>query len=302
MEQFEYSRDFEEQITRLHRGKEDWPRYRAYLRAHLGGPHSRVVQYTKYLCPEIEYHCGKLQGKRVLDFGCGTGATTAALAHYCEQVTAFDIDEESIEICKQRIEEHGFENRVRFFCADDVDQVKDILGTFDIILMNGVVEHIPLSRSGLRRRIIRSLFDLLETPGYLFITDTPNRLWPRDSHSTGLWWIPWTKPGSAWAYRRAVRKGRHSDAPTISQGPLGLEEVGAWGATYWEIEGYLRGEKFVCLNMVSGHDRHFAHAFPGTWKRTVFEAVMYLLAVKLLRVPITALYKTITNLVMKKRR
>ena len=176
MDRFEYSNDFKALIVRLHRGKEDWPNYPKYIRDHLGGPDSRVMTYMRYLCPEIEYHCGSLKAKRVLDFGCGTGATTAALAHFCEQVTAFDIDEESITICKKRLEEHNLESRVSLYHAADIDEVKDSLGTFDLILANGVIEHIPLTRSGLRRRIMLSLFHLLRNNGYIYINDTPNRL------------------------------------------------------------------------------------------------------------------------------
>ena len=299
MDTFDYSKEFEELIVRLRRGKENWPNYQNYIKAHLGGPDSRVVQFTKQLCLEIEYHCGSLENKRILDFGCGTGATTAALAQYSKQICAFDIDKGSIEICKRRIREHGMESSVQFYCADDLDKVKSSMGTFDLILLNGVIEHIPLTKIGLRKKIIRSLFTLLKRPGYLFINDTPNRLCPFDFHSTQLWWIPWTKPGSEWAYRRAVKKKRHSDAPTISEGPLGLEEVGAWGATYWEIMNYLDGERFICLNTISGHNRHIYYSFRGSWKRVVFEFVMYWFTVKLLHLPITAFAPGIANLVIK---
>jgi len=223
MDTFDYSEDFKRLIIRLHRGKENLPGYQNYLKAHLGGPDSRVVLFTKYLCPEIEYHCGSLKDKRILDFGCGTGATTAALAQYSEQICAFDTDNESIEICRRRISEHGLDSKVQFYHADNLDKVKDSMGTFDLILLNGVIEHIPLTKTGLRRKIIQSLFDLLKTPGYLYINETPNRLYPFDFHTTQLWWIPWTKPSSEWSYRRAVKKGRHSDFPTISKGSLGLE-------------------------------------------------------------------------------
>ena len=300
MDTFDYSKHFQELIAHLLRGTENWPNYQNYLRDHLGGPNSRVVTYTKYLCREIEYHCGSLKDKRILDFGCGTGATTAALATYSEQVCAFDIDEESMQICKRRISEHGLESRVQFYCADELDKGKDSMGTFDLILVNGVIEHIPLTKTGLRKRIIRSLFELLRTDGCLYINDTPNRLLPVDFHTTQLWWIPWTRAGSECAYRRAVRKGRYSDAGAKSSGPLGLEEAGAWGATYWEITSYLKDKEFVCLNIVDGHNRHLYYMYPRTWKRSVFEFIMYYSVVKLLRIPMNAFAQSIPNLIIKK--
>jgi len=310
---FHYSKEFVKSIEYLHRGMENWPNYQDYIEDHLGGPNSRVIKFTKYLCPEIEYHCGNLKDKKILDFGCGTGSTTVALAQNSEKVYAFDIDDESIEISKQRINEHGLNSRVQFLCSDDINTYKDSIGTFDLIVVNGVIEHIPLSRTGLRKKIMLSLFELLNKSGHIFINETPNRLWPYDFHSTQLWWLPWTKPGSEWAYNRAVKKGRYSDAPRISKGPLGLEEVGVWGVTYWEVKSYFEGQQFVCLNVLNGHNRHLHYlnrdvhySFPGMWKRTLartlvaFEFVMYYFAAKLFKIPITAFYPNIINLVIKR--
>ena len=163
----------------------------------------------------------------------------------------------------------------------------------------------PLTKSGVRRRTIRTLFKMLRKAGYLYINETPNRLCPKDFDTTLLWWIPWTKPGSKWAYRGAVRKGRHSDVPTLSEAPLGLEERGAWGATYWEIKSYLKEEKISsCLNTLSGHDRHINYEsaldWISGWKRSLFELLVYWFAVKLLRTPITAFTPAISSLVIKK--
>ncbi len=297
---FEYSHDFLQRIVDLHRGKESWPNYSNYLRDHLGGPESRLVWFETQLCPEIEYRCGALKDKRILDFGCGTGSTTAALAMRSAHVCAFDTDHESIDICRQRIEEHRLGGNVEFHCTPDVMQIDARIGTFDLILLSGVLEHIPLSKTGLRGRTLRALLRMLRTGGYLFIHDTPNRLWPIDFHSTQLWWIPWMTPGSRRAYRRAVGKGRHSPAPTISAGPLGLEEVGAWGTTYWEITTSLRGEQFICLNVLDGHDRRIHYSRDRRWKQAIFEFALYYPAVKLLRAPITAFAPFITNLVIQR--
>jgi SAM-dependent methyltransferase len=286
-------------VVRLHRGKEDWPGYEGYVRDHMGGPHSRVVKFSNVLCREIEHHCGSLQNARVLDFGCGTGATTAALASVAREVVALDLDEESLAICKQRMKEHGLADKVAFHRASDFDAISPELGTFDIVLVNGVIEHIPLSSEGLRRRIVRALFSMVRAGGFLYINETPNRVWPYDDHSTKLWWIPWTKPGSSWAYQRAVAKGKHSDAPTHSPGPLGLEEVGAWGATYWELASYLEDLPFAIVNKRSGHDRHLYYSDHSDRGRSIFEALVFLL-VKLLGAPMTALAPDLTNLAIQK--
>jgi 2-polyprenyl-3-methyl-5-hydroxy-6-metoxy-1,4-benzoquinol methylase len=297
---FQYSTEFYNMIVQLHRGKENWPNYAKYLEAHMGGPHSRLRIFFEELCPEIQYHCGSLQHKRILDFGCGTGASSVALAQFTREVVAYDIDSESIRICQQRVFEHGMEPKVSVFAGNDIAADSNNLGKFDIIVMNGVLEHMPLTTPHLRAKIIQKLWTLLEDSGYLVVNETPNRLYPFDFHSTQLWWIPWTQPGSKWAYEQAVSKGRHSDAPTISPGPLGLEEVGAWGATYWEILTYLKEKRFVCVNVMDGHSRHITFVRDGGWQRQVFEFFLYYTAVKICNIPLTALAPMLTNLVIKK--
>jgi 2-polyprenyl-3-methyl-5-hydroxy-6-metoxy-1,4-benzoquinol methylase len=297
---FEYSEGFRRRIAELHRGKESWPNYGNYLRDHLGGPGSRIAWFRAELIPEIEHRCGPLEGRRVLDFGCGTGSTTAALAERAADVCAFDVDRESLEICEQRASEHGLLDRMEFRCAPDVRELDGLEGSFDLVLLNGVLEHIPLSAGGLRESILRSLERLLRGGGHLYINDTPNRLWPIDFHSTQLWWIPWMPPGSAVAYRLAVARGRHTQAPTVSDGPLGLEEVGAWGATYWEIMAALRGTGCVCQNLLEGGDRRLHYTKPAGRKLELFERLVHYPAVRILKAPLTAFAPFLTNLVLRK--
>lgn len=299
---FEYSQEFKNLIIELHRGKEALPFYQSYINAHLGGPNSRLSNFVKYLYPEIRYHCGELSPKRVLDFGCGTGATTVALAMHCSQVVAFDIDQRSITACEKRLIEHNLIDKIHLLCAVDFENMIGKVGTFDFILLNGVIEHIPLSKIGLRKKVLQMLFDILNLKGVLYINKTPNRLWPIDRHTTQLWWIPWTRPGSTWAYSKAVRRGKHFDNPeTHSYGPLGLEERGAWGATFFEIKEYLSGKSFEIVNSLAGHNRHLSYTQRGeNIQRRIFDFFVYTFFSRWTKIPITAVAPFITHLVIQK--
>jgi 2-polyprenyl-3-methyl-5-hydroxy-6-metoxy-1,4-benzoquinol methylase len=299
---FEYSPDFEEGVRRLHRGKERWPRYRTYLAHHLGGRDSRLSAFVTWLCPEIERRCGSLAPLRVLDFGCGTGATTVALALHAREVVGFDVHEESLELNRQRLAEHGVTERVRLFHAPDFRRIEDRAGTFDLILINDVLEHVPLSRTGLRRELVRTLFRRLEPGGVLYVHQSPNRLWPRDVHTTGLWWIPWTRPGSTWAYGRAVARGAHQENPeTHAPGPLGLEQRGAWGITYFELRGYLSDLPHEVLNRRPEQARHVSFLQPPTSrKRRLWDAVLYHGICRWTGVPLTAFSPMILHLAFRR--
>jgi SAM-dependent methyltransferase len=299
---FEYSQEFKNLIIDLHRGKEALPFYQSYINAHLGGPSSRLSDFVRYLYPEIRHHCGELSSQRVLDFGCGTGATTAVLAMHCSQVVAFDIDQRSITVCEKRLVEHHLMDKAQLLCAGGFENIIEKVGTFDFILLNGVIEHIPLSKIGLRKKILQMLFDILNLKGVLYINKTPNRLWPIDRHTTQLWWIPWTRPGSTWAYSRAVRMGKHFDNPeTHSCGPLGLEERGAWGATFFEIKKYLFGKSFEIVNSLPGHNTHLSYAQRGeNIQRRIFDFLAYTFFSRWTKIPITAVAPFLTHLVIRK--
>jgi 2-polyprenyl-3-methyl-5-hydroxy-6-metoxy-1,4-benzoquinol methylase len=297
---FEYSHEFEESIIEFHKGKERLTFYKDSVMDHLGGPKSRLSAFVQFLYPEIEYHCGDLESKRVLDFGCGTGATTVTLAMHCKNVVAYDINKKSVEICKKRLEEHGLADRVKIYWASDISELAGQLGKFDLILSNAVLQNVPLSIKGLRENIIKTLFSLLNKQGCLYINETANRLWPKDDNTTKLWWIPWTKPGSQWAYKKAIKAKRHVENPeTHSNGPLGLEERGAWGVTYFELKRYLKGQPYEVVNSLPGHNKHRVYKV-GKAKTRVAEFVIYWLVSKWTKIPVTALTPSLLHLMFRK--
>ena len=165
---------------------------------------------------------------------------------------AFDVNAEAVAITRARLREHGL-GHVAVHHADSYRDVADQLGSFDLVVAHAVFEHVPLSVPGLRADVMRQAFDALSPGGHLFISESPNRLMPRDIYCTGLWFIPWTRGGSTWAYRRAIRAGRHTDPD--GRGPISLEERGAWGFTYWTVRRALRERPHEVVNAQPGHDR-----------------------------------------------
>ena len=100
----------------------------------------------------LQNYSGVRSDLRVLDLGCGPGYVTAYLPN-CAYV-GFDLDERYIRYAKKHYgERHAFHCR-----AFDSDQLDD-LGEFDLVLMNGLLHHLPddqacelieLSRSALK--------------------------------------------------------------------------------------------------------------------------------------------------------
>lgn len=81
---------------------------------------------------------GRKRPERILDFGCGVGDTTAALAQqFCAaEVLGMDTATDALRVARAR---HA-SSRVAFIGPDDLPDA----GVFDLCYANGVFHHIPL--------------------------------------------------------------------------------------------------------------------------------------------------------------
>lgn len=86
---------------------------------------------------------GDLEGKSVLDFGCGEGVYTTELAWLGAGVTGVDLSPELIEVAQRRVELDGTAERVRLI-AGDILEMDHLAGSFDVVLCNAVLHHVPL--------------------------------------------------------------------------------------------------------------------------------------------------------------
>lgn len=84
----------------------------------------------------------RLEGLRVLDFGCGPGVISMLLANRAREVVGVDHWEERIVSARQQADAHGVDN-VRFECLDarDVGAIQ-ALGGFDVVVCWGVLHRV----------------------------------------------------------------------------------------------------------------------------------------------------------------
>ena len=288
-----YSTDFDDALRAFlaTRGGDKWHVL------HGNGPRSRMARFESSTLRELILHTGELDGKRVLDFGCGSGTITPSLALRAKEVVAFDVNAEAVAVTRARLHEHGLDH-VAVHHADSYREVADQLGTFDVVIAHAVFEHVPLSMPGLRADVIRQAFDAVAPGGHLFISESPNRLVPRDIYCTGLWFVPWTRGGSTWAFRRAIRTGRHTDPH--GRGPISLEERGAWGFTYWTVRRALRDRPHDVVNAEPGHDRWVRYHRRLSLKRRACESAIYHLVTRPTRTPIVAFAPMLSPLVVRR--
>jgi len=200
--------------------------------------------YTHLKTAMERFRLDLLAGKLILDYGCGSGASSIVLCNLgADNIEAIDITEDYIEIAKLRARECMLNAKINFQRIIDTTKLPFENERFDIVLCNALIEHIPPT---LRRAHLLEIWRVLKPGGKLLITETPNALWPKDMHTTGLWLIPYLPMKLARKYAIAFSELVQSDES--------LEDLlarGIRGTTYFEIIRCLKGKRFTVLNRLS---------------------------------------------------
>lgn len=120
----------------------------------------------------------KSNGGRILDFGCGYGATSRALARTFGQVIALDGSEDRIRLLNIACKQDRIEN-VTTVCHTDVERLPFADASFDAVVLIGVFEYLPQSMPELsveqaHRMSLRSFWRILKPNGQLLLA-TKNR-------------------------------------------------------------------------------------------------------------------------------
>jgi 2-polyprenyl-3-methyl-5-hydroxy-6-metoxy-1,4-benzoquinol methylase len=100
---------------------------------------------------------GALNGRRVLDAGCGTGQRLVAMARQFPQAefTGLDLSTTSLEVASSLVAKNGLSN-VKLTQADLSSG--SIPGRYDVVVSTGVIHHLPSPRAGIEA-LTRSLSD-----------------------------------------------------------------------------------------------------------------------------------------------
>lgn len=187
-------------------------------------------KHLRLLVPQVERFVS-LAGRRVLDFGCGTGGVSVAVCSRGAYVVGVEPIGDNLRAARVRARLHGLLERTAFLHLPDTARLPFLDASFDLCIANSVLEYVYDNRQAYLSEIWR----VLKPGGVLYLGDTSNGLYPREMHS-GRWLINYQP--------RKVRQLR-----CVS------------GVSYWEIKRLLAGRPHGVLNL--GQPGQAREAFLG---------------------------------------
>jgi SAM-dependent methyltransferase len=178
-------------------------------RAPLYFPYKQT-RAPEFLGPLFRYlRARQLTGLSVMEIGCSFGHMTEYLHDQPEiaEIHTFDTDPAFVAITRAKVEELGLDKvrEVSLLSNDETCRLPWADGRFGLVLAVAVVEHLP-RRS--RRAQVDEYYRVLAPAGHIAILDTPNRLFPLETHSVGLPLVQWLPPRLAYRYARLGRPAR----------------------------------------------------------------------------------------------
>jgi SAM-dependent methyltransferase len=161
------------------------------------------------------------EDRRVLDFGASHGPGICALLELgAREVVGVEPNRFWVDSGLDLLAGSPYATRASLQHVPDTRSLPFESEHFDVVLVNAVLEHIPQPRDPYLREIWR----VLAPGGYLIVNETPNKYYPREVHTTHLWFIHWLP--SRIARGIAIRRGR-------------FNEKADWASSGWRGLGYL---------------------------------------------------------------
>ena len=93
-------------------------------------------------------------GKKVLDFGCGSGLSSIESAQFAGHVTGIDISPEAVRLAQEHAAAAGVASKSTFVVMD-AEALEFDSGSFDVVSVRGVLHHMDLDAAlGQIRRVL----------------------------------------------------------------------------------------------------------------------------------------------------
>ncbi len=186
----------------------------------------------------------ELEGKRVVDVGCGGGILSEGLARAGARVVGIDLAEELLDIAKAHADQAGIEADYRQISAEALAEAEP--GSFDVVTCMEMLEHVPEPAS-----VVRACAKLVKPGGRVFFSTLNRKLKAYLLAIVGAEYL-----------LNMIPKGTHDYATFIKPSELsrwaresGLELVGLEGIAYNPVTGQFTLSRDLGVNYLAAFSR-----------------------------------------------
>jgi len=167
---------------------------------------NRLLVFRSTIVPWID-SVVPLKDARILEIGCGTGASTVAMAEQGAKIVGVDESEGALRVARTRCELHGVEAKFVQANAVDLEKATD-QEEFEAVIFFAVLEHMTWEE---RCASLQAAWRILRSGQHLIVIETPNRLWHTDYHTTDTPFFHWLPDEIAFAYSRFTKRATYNE-------------------------------------------------------------------------------------------
>jgi 2-polyprenyl-3-methyl-5-hydroxy-6-metoxy-1,4-benzoquinol methylase len=165
-----------------------------------------------------------LNGAQILEIGSGTGASTVALGEQGADVIGIDVDAAALTVAAARCKAYNI--KADFHCLNAVDaQNAFAKKTFDVVILFAVLEHMTQDE---RIHSIKCTWEMTRPGGIWCVTETPNRLWFYDGHTSFENFYHWLPDQVAKNWGTRSRRKRFASA-LLADRAISDTDFARWG-------------------------------------------------------------------------
>lgn len=128
----------------------------------------QIFNADKYVIPFVEEKFLLTSGAQVLEIGCGEGGVLKAFVNRGCTGVGVEFDQSRIDNAESWLQDDIAARRIRFVSKDIYQTTPQELGSFDLIILKDVIEHIHD-----QQKLIGRLLDFLKPQGAIFFGFPP---------------------------------------------------------------------------------------------------------------------------------
>jgi SAM-dependent methyltransferase len=145
---------------------------------------TRRLKAEMCVIPWIEQYFS-LAGRRVFEYGCGSGAVSCAFAARARYHVGIDINRAEVELGRSQISDRHLDNvELVYSPVDEIfNETARLAVGSDVFLLYAVLEHMTVAE---RLKVLALARKVVRPDGIIVVCELPNRLIPYDGHTSLL--------------------------------------------------------------------------------------------------------------------